>query len=176
MIPKKQTRKLAKVDESNNKILIKVHRVMQVVTPHDINNSKISVSTAMSNKIFKWSQGLCCKRFWTTQHIRQFEILSNFLYNTVQEDDIDYPLRLTWINNVAHGEDNDLYAIWLLFILTCSKPVRDATLRSLEDFVNSPMFNVDYVLQLGENNLKRKFNIWEWGTRIRVTLSSCSNK
>jgi len=142
VIPKKQTRKLAKVDESNNKILIKVHRVMQVVTPHDINNSKISVSTAMSNKIFKWSQGLFRKCFWTTQHIHQFEILSNFLYDTVQEDDIDYPSHLTWINNVVHGEDDNLYAIWLLFILNCSKRVCNATLQSLEDFVNSPMFTV----------------------------------
>jgi len=55
--------------------------------PHDINNSKISVSTAMSNKIFKWSQGLFCKHFWTSQHICQFEILLNFLYDVVEEDD-----------------------------------------------------------------------------------------
>ncbi len=110
----------------------------------------------MSNKVFKWSQGLFCKHFWTTQHIHQFEILSNFLYDTVQEDDIDYPLHLTWINNVIHGEDDDLYAIQLLFILTCSKCVHDAMLQLLEDFVNNPMFNVDYILQLGEDDLKKE--------------------
>jgi len=124
--------------------------------PHDINNSKKSVSTAMSNTIFKWSQGLFHKCFWTTQHIHQFEILSNFLYDTVQEDDIDYPSRLTLIDNVVHGEDDDLYAIQLLFVLTCLKHVHNATLQLLGDFVNSPMFNVDYVLQLGENDLMKK--------------------
>jgi len=156
MIPKKQRRKSGKVVESNDQLLIKVHQVMQVAMPHDTNNSKKSVSTAMSNKIFKWSQGLFCKHFWTTQHIHQFEILSNFLYNTVQEDDIDYPSHLTWIDNVVCGEDDDLYAIWLLFVLTCLKHVRNAMLQLLEDFVNSPMFNVDYVLQLGEDNLKKE--------------------
>ncbi len=110
----------------------------------------------MSKKIFKWSQGLFHKQFWTTQHICQFEILSNFLYDTVQEDDSDYPSCLTWIDNVIHGDDDDLYAIRLLFVLTCSKRVRDATLRLLEEFVNSPMFNVDYVLQLGENDLSKE--------------------
>jgi len=127
-IPKKPTRKLGKVDESNDKLLMKVHRVMWVATPHDTNNSKQSVSTAMSKKIFKWSQGLFCKCFGTTQHIHQFEIFSNFLYDTVQEDGIDYPSRLTWIDNVICGDDDDLYAIRLLFVLTCSKCVRDATL------------------------------------------------
>jgi len=63
---------------------------------------------------------------------------------------------INWINNVICGEDDNLYAIQLLFVLTCSKRVRDATLRLLEDFVNSPMFNVDYVLQLGENDLKKE--------------------
>jgi len=126
--PKKQTRKLGKVNESNDKLLMNVHQVMQVATPHETNNSKQSISTAMSKKIFKWSQGLFCKHFWTTQHIHQFEILSNFLYDTVQEDDIDYPSHLTWIDNVIHGDDDDLYAIRLLFVLTCSKHVCNATL------------------------------------------------
>jgi len=97
-----------------------------------------------------------CKQFWTTQHICQFEILANFLYDTVQENNIDYPLRLTWIDNVVCGEDDDLYAACLLFVLTCSKHVCNAMIQSLENFVNSPLFNVDYILNLGGNNLKQE--------------------
>ena len=37
-------------------------------------------------------------------------LLSNVLYNTVKEDDIEYPARLTWVDNVVHGKDDDLYA------------------------------------------------------------------
>jgi len=69
------------------------------------------------------------KQFWTSQqHIHQFEILANFLYDTVQEDNIDYPSWLTWIDNVICGEDDNLYAAHLLFVLTCSKCVCNATL------------------------------------------------
>jgi len=154
VISKKQTRKISKVHESNKKSLMKVCRVLWVARPHDTNNSKTTLSTAMSNKIFKWSQGLFCKCFWTSQHICQFEILSNFLYDIVKEDNIDYPLPLTWINDVIHVEDDDFYAVLLLFVLTCLKHVCNATLWSLEKFMNSPNFNVNYVLQLGENDLK----------------------
>ena len=57
MKPKKKTRKLGKVDESDDKLLMKVHRVMWVATPHDTNNSKQSVSTAMSKKDFQMESG-----------------------------------------------------------------------------------------------------------------------
>jgi len=33
--PKKQTRKLGKVNESDDKLLMNVHRVMWVATPHE---------------------------------------------------------------------------------------------------------------------------------------------
>jgi len=163
VILKKQTRKLWKVHESNEKSLMKVHQVLQIARPCDTNNSKTTLSTAMSNKIFKWSQGLFCKHFWTSQHICQFEILSNFLYDIVEEDNIDYPLQLTWIDYIIHGEDDDLYAVQLLFVLTCSKCVCNATLQLLKKFVNSPTFNVDYMLQLGENDLKLVISTFKYG-------------
>jgi len=83
-----------------------------------------------------------------------FGLLSNFLYDTVKEDDIEYPAHLTWIDNVVCGKDDDLYAARLLFLLTCSKCVRDDTLSSLEQFVNNGNFSVDYVIGLGEDGLK----------------------
>jgi len=64
----------------------------------------------MKKRIFNWSQGLFCKRCWTSQQVHDFELLSNFLYNTVKEDDIEYPACLTWIDNVVCGKDDDLYA------------------------------------------------------------------
>jgi len=131
------TRKLGKVHKSNDKSFIKLHEIEQVAMPQDMHNSKKTLSIAMSNKIFKWSQGMFHTQFWTSQHICQFEIMANFLYNTVQEDNMDYPLQLTWIDNIIHGED-DLYVAHLLFVLTCSKHVCNATLQSLEKFVNVP--------------------------------------
>jgi len=76
------------------------------------------------------------------------------LYETVKEDDIEYPARLTWIDNVVCGKDDDLYAAWLLFLLTCSKRVRDDTLSLLDIFVNNDNFSVDYIISLGKDGLK----------------------
>jgi len=72
-----------------------------------------------------------CKQFWMSMILdisAYMSIQDNFLYDTVQEDNIDYPLGLTWIDNMLHGEDDDLYAVHLLFVLTCSKYVLDAML------------------------------------------------
>jgi len=63
---------------------------------------------------------------------------------------------LAWIDNVTVGEDCDLYASRVLFVLTCSKCVCDATLCSLEEFVNDNNFSINYILQLGETGLKEK--------------------
>jgi len=41
-------------------------------------------------------------------------------------------------------------------VLTCLKHLCNATLQLLKKFVNSPIFNVDYVLKLGENDLKKE--------------------
>jgi len=51
----------------------------------------------------------CCW-FWTSHKVQQFELLSHFLYGTVQEDAIGYPACLTWFDNVNVGNDYDLYA------------------------------------------------------------------
>ena len=55
----------------------------------------------MKNEIFKWSQHLFLHWYWTSHEVQQFELLSQFLYNTVQEDDIEYLAHLTWIDNVT---------------------------------------------------------------------------
>jgi len=116
--PKKITKKGLKKDvQVSHKSEIKVHMITRVPSQDEVNNSKKSLSLAMHNKIFKWSQSMFHRRFWTTHEIRKFEVLSNFLYDTVKEDEIDYPSRLTWIDNVIHGNDEDLYATRLLFVL-----------------------------------------------------------
>jgi len=89
------------------------------------------------------------QQFWTTQHIHQFEVLANFVHETVQEDDIDYHLQLL-------GLIMSFVEKMTTCMLTCSKCVHDATLQSLEKFMNGPKFNIKYVLQLGENNLKQE--------------------
>jgi len=89
-------------------------------------------------------------QYWISQKVCQFESLAQFLYNTIQEDDFDYPACLTWIDNVTIGDDSDLYASRLLFVLTCSKCVHDTTLCSLDEFVNDTIFSIDYILQLGK--------------------------
>jgi len=66
------------------------------------------------------------------------------------------PTHSTWFDNVTVGEDCDLYASRLLFVLTYSKCVHDATLCSLEEFVNDNNFSIDYIVQLGETGLKEK--------------------
>jgi len=61
-----------------------------------------------------------------------------------------------WMDNVICREDDNLYAAHLLLVLTCSKHVWNATLWSLEKFVNSPKFNIDYILELVESDLKQE--------------------
>jgi len=130
---------------------IKVHDITHVPLQSEV---KSPVTEVMKTKNFNWSQGLFRKRCWTSRQVHDFELLSNFLYDTVKEDDIEYPARLTWIDNVVRGKDDDLYAARLLFLLTCSKRVRDDTLSLLEHFVNDDKFCVDYIIGLGEDGLK----------------------
>ncbi len=130
---------------------MKVHSIVWVPIPEVLSEKKKkdAVMETMKNKNFQWSQCHSLCKYWTSHEVWQFELLSQFLYDTVQEDDIDYPACLTWINNVTVGEDCDLYATRLLFVLTCSKCVQDATLHSLEQFVINNNFTINYVLQLG---------------------------
>jgi len=72
-------------------------------------------------------------------------VLANFLHDTFWEEDIDYPLQSTWIDNIICGEDDDLYAAFLLFMLACANCVCNAALWSLKKFVNSPLFNINYI-------------------------------
>jgi len=72
------------------------------------------------------------------------------LYDIVKEDDIDYPARLMWIDNIHEYPDADTYAIRLLFVLICSKRVKDIYL------VNQDTFSMSYVIALGKNGLKDK--------------------
>ena len=88
-----------------------------------------------------------------TKQVEELEQLSKFLYDTVMEDDINYPARLIWIENVQDDPNADMYAARLLFLLTCSKQVKDLALSSLESFVNDDRFSVHFVVELGENGI-----------------------
>jgi len=123
--PNKKKPSNKKVELKKKSMEIKVHDITRVPLQSEV---KSPVTEAMKTKNFNWSQDLFRKRGWTSQQVHDFELLSNFLYDTVKEDDIEYPACLTWIDNVVRGKDDDLYADRLLFLLTCSKCVRDDTL------------------------------------------------
>jgi len=78
-----------------------------------------------------------------SHEVCQFELLAQFLYNAIQEDDIDYPMHMTMIYNVTIGSNGDVYAAILLFVSTCSKSIYDATLHSLKQFVSNAIFSID---------------------------------
>ncbi len=99
-------------------------------------------------------------------------MLSNFLYDIVEEDNIDYPLQLTWIDYIIHGEDDDLYAVQLLFVLTCLKCVCNCLRNLLTVPFSMLIMSFSWVIVIW----RRWFNIWVWGTRIQVILFSCLNK
>jgi len=46
-----------------------------------------------------------------------------------------------WIDNVQQDADNDTYATRLIFLLMCSKRVKDTSLSSLERVVNDDLFS-----------------------------------
>jgi len=88
--------------------------------------------------------------------VRDLELLCHFLYDIVKEDDIDYPARLTWLDNIHKDPDADTYAVRLLFILICSKRVKDMYLSTLENFINDDSFSMSYVITLSNKGLKDK--------------------
>jgi len=117
-VAKKRIPKVAKVPKTA--MVMKVHSIVQVPIAEVLNDKKKNtVMEMMKNKKFQWSQHLFLHWYWTSHEVQQFELLSQFLYGTVQEDNIDYPTCLTWIDNVTVGEDCDLYATRLLFVLIC---------------------------------------------------------
>jgi len=128
MHQKKSTLKAGKVENKFfDKSGIKVHQIIEVPTPQALNNSKKALSTVMCNKNFKWSQSMFYQHFWTTHQIVDLRYCQTS-YDTVQEDEIYNPLQLTCIDNVICGEDYDLHAACLLFVLPCSQCVHHAAL------------------------------------------------
>jgi len=107
-------------------------------------------------RIHQWLRGIFLKRFWTAKNVRDLELLCHFLYDIVKEDNNEYPAQLTWLDNICKDPDADTYAIRLLFVLICSKRVKDIYLSTLEDFVNQESFSVSSVIGLGTNGLKEK--------------------
>jgi len=98
---------------------MKVHSIICIPIP-DVNKDKKKKDTVtenMKNTIFKLSQHLFCCWYWTSREVPELELLvAQFLYDTIQEDDIDYPAHLTWTDNVTIGDDSNLYASRLLFV------------------------------------------------------------
>jgi len=93
--------------------------------------------------------------YWTSHEVHQFELLAQFLYDTVQEDGID-PACLTWIDNVTIGNDSDLYCFKTSLCVILFKMCLPCYVASLEEFVNNKNFSINYILQLDESRLKEK--------------------
>ena len=118
-------------------LMLPVHDIELVpfADKNDINSDvqkEIKVSDAMLQRIHKWSQHLFLHQWWTAKFIWELELLLPFLYNTIKEDNIDYPAWLTWLDRVSTEPDIDTYACRLLFLLMCSKRVKDESLSLLE--------------------------------------------
>jgi len=126
----------------------------------------------MLQRIHKWSQHLLLHQWWTTKCIWELELLLHFLYDTMKEDDMDYPAQLTWIDRVSTEPDMDTYACRLLFLLMCSKRVKDKSLTSLDIFVNDKQFSLMQIINMGEEGLK--YSILALATRIPLSCSCCS--
>ena len=123
----------------------------------DNDNDEVDLSEPQQQIIYSWSRTMFLKRFWVSQKLREFEILMHFLYDTVKEGDMFVPARLTWLDHIKRDyNDPDTYAARILFILLCSKRVKDVNLSSLEEFVNSEEFSIDHVLQCGREDVKNR--------------------
>jgi len=102
---------------------MKVHSIIGGPVPDDNNatKKKDTVTENMENKIFQWSQHLFHCWYLTSHEVCQFELLAQFLYDIIQEDDIEYSAHLMWIDNVSVGSNSDVYAARLFLVVTCSK-------------------------------------------------------
>jgi len=123
----------------------------------DSDDVGVELSEPQQQVIYSWSWTMFLKRYWVSQKICKFELLMHFLYDTVKENDMFVPAWLTWIDHIKQDfNDPDTYAARLLFMLLCSKRVKDINLSSLEEFVNCDQFSIDLVIQCGTNEVRNK--------------------
>jgi len=83
---------IGKQEGNCKRTLFQVHNIVPLHTsaPYDYAHCG-TISFSQMNRVIQWGQCLFMKRFWLSKMIRDFEILSNFLYDVVAKDDIDYP-------------------------------------------------------------------------------------
>jgi len=148
-----------------------VHDIVRTAFPKTmLETDTTGISESQLDCIHVWSRGLFLKRCWSSKNLYDFEIICNFLYDVVCEDDIEYPVRLTWINNIRNDPDKETYATRLLFILTCSKRVTDTSLSSLEHIVNDSKFSLAYILSMGQEGVCKLINHLGYGNKNAETL------
>jgi len=78
-----------KVHDVNHILIPQVKKPLEDDNLSEDDSIDDMVSDAMKLRICKWGQGLFQKYFWTSAFVWQFEILSQFLYSFMEEDDID---------------------------------------------------------------------------------------
>ncbi len=111
--------------------------------------------------LYTWHQSLIERPRVTGAMVNCLEMIVKFSVNILNEQDIEVPLHLTWMDGVD-GKDSldknerDWYGLKILFILMCSPRAKDKELKYLDGFINGPEFSLESISSMSVLEIAEK--------------------
>ena len=111
--------------------------------------------------LYTWHQSLIERPGVTGAMVNCLEMIVKFSVNILNEQDIEVPLHLTWMDGVD-GKDSldknerDWYGLKILFILMCSPRAKDKELKYLDGFINGLEFSLESISSMSVLEIAEK--------------------
>jgi len=103
--------------------------------------------------LYTWHQSLIERPGVTGSMVNCLEMIVKFSVDILNEQDIEVPLHLTWMDGVD-GKDSldenerDWYGLKILFILMCSPRAKDKELKYLDGFITGLEFSLESIISM----------------------------
>jgi len=111
--------------------------------------------------LYTWHQSLIKRPGVTGSMVNCLEMIVKFSVGILNEQDIDVPPHLTWMDGVD-GKDSldknerDRHGLKILFILMCSPRAKDKELKYLNGFINGPEFSLELISSMSVLEIAEK--------------------
>jgi len=188
--PEKEKQALA------NKMSPKKHAkgiIAKMVSPHKLPVSTTHNSMALESNTRQYDleksmvkKRICCIpgiNHWSIGYELQIQwwivwkLLLSFQWTCIlNEQDVEVPLHMTWMDGVD-GKDSldenerDCYGLKILFILMCSPRAKDKELKYLDDFISSPDFSLESIASMSVLEIAEKLQKLEFKTRMHIIFN-----
>jgi len=119
------------------------------------------INVEEKNTLYTWHQSLIDRPGVTGSMVNSLEMIVKFSTDILNEQDIEVPLRMTWMDGV-NGKDSldekerDQYGLKILFILMCSPRAKDKELKYLDDFINGAEFSLDNIASMSVSEIAER--------------------